>query len=271
MTTPAAATLPRPAEEGAARAGNVVRRVRLCGLTIDDMGANAVVARIAAGLASGQRLLVLNANAHLITQAQRLPWLREFFNRADIAFFDGAGPQLAAWMRTGMRPARTTPPEWADRVGALVASRGGSVFWLGGTAETAARAADIFSARHGVRTAGWRDGFFDLDPASADSLALVEQINAARPDILFVNMGMPRQERWLNDNWHRIDAQVAITAGALVDHVAGKVRRPPRWVADLGLEWAVRLAVEPRRLWRRYLLGLPQFGLLVVSDAVRPR
>jgi N-acetylglucosaminyldiphosphoundecaprenol N-acetyl-beta-D-mannosaminyltransferase len=81
-------------------------------------------------------------------------------------------------------------------------------------------------------------------------------------------MGMPLQERWLATHWHALNARVAITAGALVDHAAGRVRRPPRWVANCGLEWAVRLAIEPRRLWRRYLLGLPSFGLAVLSELV---
>ena len=67
-----------------------------------------------------------------------------------------------------------------------------------------------------------------------------------------MNMGMPLEERWLADHWDRLNVKVAVTAGALVDHVAGRVRRPPRWVANCGLEWAARLAIEPRRLWRRY-------------------
>ena len=70
-------------------------------------------------------------------------------------------------------------------------------------------------------------------------------------------MGMPRQERWLWETFDQLQTGVAITAGALVDHAAGRVRRPPRWVANLGVEWLVRLVREPRRLWRRYLLGLP--------------
>jgi N-acetylglucosaminyldiphosphoundecaprenol N-acetyl-beta-D-mannosaminyltransferase len=82
-------------------------------------------------------------------------------------------------------------------------------------------------------------------------------------------MGMPRQERWLWDNWEELGPVVAITAGALVDHAAGRVRRPPRWVANLGVEWLVRLLREPRRLWRRYLLGLPVFGAYLLGYAIR--
>jgi N-acetylglucosaminyldiphosphoundecaprenol N-acetyl-beta-D-mannosaminyltransferase len=82
---------------------------------------------------------------------------------------------------------------------------------------------------------------------------------------------MPLQERWLHDHWHLINVPVAITAGALVDHAAGHVRRPPRWVANLGLEWAVRLVIEPKRLWRRYLLGLPVFVACVLTHTIARR
>jgi N-acetylglucosaminyldiphosphoundecaprenol N-acetyl-beta-D-mannosaminyltransferase len=112
-------------------------------------------------------------------------------------------------------------------------------------------------------------GFFDHAPGSAENERVLAAINAARPDLLLVNMGMPRQEAWLAENWHSLDVRVAITAGALVDHVAGRVKRPPAWVADAGLEWAVRLALEPGRLWRRYLLGLPRFAALVAVEKIR--
>ena len=65
--------------------------------------------------------------------------------------------------------------------------------------------------------------------------------------------------------------RVALTAGALVDHIAGTVHRPPRWVANLGIEWLVRLLREPKRLWRRYLLGLPAFGMLMLRDVLHSR
>ena len=90
---------------------------------------------------------------------------------------------------------------------------------------------------------------------------MLADIERTKPDLLLINMGMPLQERWLSENWTKLDVPVAITAGALVDHMAGLVKRPPLWVANCGLEWLVRLVIEPRRLWRRYLCGLPLFAL----------
>jgi N-acetylglucosaminyldiphosphoundecaprenol N-acetyl-beta-D-mannosaminyltransferase len=241
------------------------------GAALDDLSAVEIVAEILRVLDCGGRARVINANAYMLNLTFETPWLRDLFRQSEITFFDGAGAQLAAQFLTGRRPRRTTPPEWAAEVAAGVAQRGGSVYLLGGEATAAAAAAARLSSDTSVRVAGYHHGFFDPTPGSAEARAVIDEINRLRPAVLFLNMGMPRQERWLFDYWDQIDVPVAVTAGALVDHLAGRVRRPPRWVADLGLEWLVRLAVEPKRLWRRYVIGLPVFGWRVLGERRKPR
>jgi N-acetylglucosaminyldiphosphoundecaprenol N-acetyl-beta-D-mannosaminyltransferase len=245
-------------------------RFEFLGLRLDDMDGDAIAAAAAAAVRERRSLLVLNANAHMVVLTKREPWLRDLLNRADIAFCDGAGVQLAAWALNGHRPHRTTPPEWIDRFAAQLPA-GASVFWLGGAPDVVDAAAQRFSKRHAVRIAGVQHGFFDHRAGSDENEALIRRINQASPDVLLVTMGMPLQERWLDENWRRLDVRVAIAAGALVDHVAGRVQRPSAWVADAGLEWLVRLVREPKRLWRRYILGLPVFGLYVLLDFLDPR
>jgi N-acetylglucosaminyldiphosphoundecaprenol N-acetyl-beta-D-mannosaminyltransferase len=230
--------------------------ISVMGLRLHNLHREQIAQKVIAAAAQKRRLLVVNANAHLVVLAQKNPWLPALFRKADIAFCDGAGVQLAIRLLTGRAAHRTTPPEW---VGTVLAALGpkASVFWLGGAHE----------ARFGVRTAGIQHGYFDMTRESADTRAIVERINQSRPTILLVNMGMPRQERWLWENWDQLVPCVAVTAGALVDHAAGRVSRPPRAVANLGMEWLVRLVREPRRLWRRYLLGLPVFGVYMLRYA----
>ena len=241
--------------------------IRVMGLQLHNLHREVIAGRVAAAALAKRRMLVVNANASLIVLAQRHRWLGRMFARADIAFCDGAGVQLAIRLLTGRAAHRTTPPEWIGPVLQAVGAAG-SVFWLGGDAGVVEQAARRYAARYGVRTAGTQHGFFDMARNSPDTLALVARINIAKPSILLVNMGMPRQERWLWENWERLDPVVAITAGALVDHAAGLRHRPPRWVANLGVEWLVRLVREPRRLWRRYLLGLPVFIAYVLRYAI---
>lgn len=241
--------------------------IDIMGLRLHNLHRRTIAERVITAAGSKQKMLVVNANANLVVLSQTLGWMPALFLKADIAFCDGAGVQLAIRLLKGRAAHRTTPPEW---IGAALEALGpkASIFWLGGSKEAVVKAARNYEERYGVRTAGVQDGFFDMAKDSVENLALVARINSAAPSILLVNMGMPRQERWLWDNWDRLQTGVAITGGALVDHAAGHVRRPPRWVANLGIEWLVRLVREPKRLWRRYLLGLPVFGLFVMRYAV---
>lgn len=241
-------------------------RLSVLGAELEDLGAEDVVARIFTALDARARVRVLNANAYMLNLTYENAWLRDLFREAEITFFDGVGAQLAARALTGRHPRRTTPPEWVFDVAKGVAKREGSIYMLGGEQTAAKLASDRLTLETGVRVAGVHDGFFDHAKGSAANAALLAEINRVRPEVLFINMGMPRQERWLYDHWEQIDVPVAVTAGALVDHLAGRVRRPPKWVADMGLEWLVRLAVEPQRLWRRYILGLPVFGWRVLRE-----
>ncbi len=244
--------------------------IEVMGLRLHNLHRDVIAQRVASAAILRRKTLVVNANAHLVVLSQTNPWIRALFSTADIAFCDGAGVQLAIRLLTGRAAHRTTPPEW---IGTVLKSLGpkASIFWLGGRPEVVTKAASRYEELYAVRTAGVQHGFFDMSLNSADTLALVEKINRAAPSILLVNMGMPRQERWLWDNWDRLQPGVTITGGALVDHAAGHVQRPPRWVANLGIEWLVRLVREPRRLWRRYLLGLPVFGVYVLQYALRGR
>ncbi|MFC7738415.1 WecB/TagA/CpsF family glycosyltransferase [Roseomonas sp. GCM10028921] len=256
---------------GAAPAPRILRSLRVLGVRVDDIAPDDIVAHVVDTIRRGGRTYVVNANAHLLTVAQENDWVQGFYDRANIAFCDGAGVQFVTWARTRRRPYRTTPPEWVAEIARQTGPEGRTVFWLGGSEDAVTRAAAKFEQQTGMRSVGHRNGFFDHHAGSEDNRQLVEQINAASPDLLLLNMGMPLQERWLHDHWHLLNVRAAITAGALVDHAAGRVRRPPRWVADIGLEWAVRLAIEPKRLWRRYLLGLPRFGGLVLRETLLGR
>jgi N-acetylglucosaminyldiphosphoundecaprenol N-acetyl-beta-D-mannosaminyltransferase len=97
----------------------------------------------------------------------------------------------------------------------------------------------------------------------------VSLINNASPDVLLVGFGMPLQEKWIAANLARTHAWVVLSGGACLDYAAGKVRRGPPWMVNHGLEWLARLLIEPRRLWRRYLMGNPRFLLTVLRQRWR--
>ena len=231
-------------------------------LTVEDL--HAEIGRLVRG---GGRGLVLNANAHCLNLCYEDPALRAFFSGAEVVFCDGAGVMLAAKFLGGRIPERITYADWAWRLAAFAAAEGFSLFFLGARPGVAEAAARRLKERHpGLEISGVHHGYFDHSVGSPESEAVVEEINAAAPDILLVGLGMPLQEYWLLDNRRRLDAGVALTGGAVFDYVSGRLGRGPRLLTDNGLEWLARLLVEPRRLWRRYLIGNPLFLLRVVRQ-----
>jgi N-acetylglucosaminyldiphosphoundecaprenol N-acetyl-beta-D-mannosaminyltransferase len=112
---------------------------------------------------------------------------------------------------------------------------------------------------------GWRDGYIQHEGPDA----VVEQVRDAHPDILFVGMPSPRKEYWLADNLQRLGVPFSMGIGGSFDVYAGRVKRAPAWMQRAGLEWLFRFGQEPRRMWRRYLLGNVAFVWLVALQWAR--
>ena len=105
---------------------------------------------------------------------------------------------------------------------------------------------------------------FECDPAECERI--IERINEARPDLLFVGLGAPKQEYWMYDNRFRVRAQMALGIGVSFEFVGGIVARAPRWMQVSGLEWSFRLITEPKRMWKRYLVGNIYFCYLIARQ-----
>jgi N-acetylglucosaminyldiphosphoundecaprenol N-acetyl-beta-D-mannosaminyltransferase len=242
-------------------------RVDVLGVGVDPLTVEDLHAQIVRLVRRRRRGLVLNVNAHCLNLCYEDAALRAFFNGAEVVFCDGAGVMLAARVLGGRIPARITYADWAWRLAAFAAAEGFSLFFLGARPGVAQAAAEKLKKRHpNLKIAGVRHGYFDHAAGSPQSAAVVEEINAAAPDILLVGLGMPLQERWLMDNRERIEAGAILTGGAVFDYVSGRLSRGPRLLTDNGFEWLARLLVEPRRLWRRYLVGNPLFLLRVLRQ-----
>jgi len=223
---------------------------------------HAEIARLAR---AGRPGLILNVNAHCLNLCYEDRGLRDALNSAEVVFCDGAGVMLAARMLGSRIPVRITYAAWIWRLADFAAAEDFSLYFLGARPGLAQEAARRLRERYpGLRIVGVHHGYFDHSAGSAENEAVLEEINATSPDILLIGLGMPLQEIWLTHNRHRLDVGVALTGGAVFDYVSGMVRRGPRILTEHGLEWLVRLLHEPRRLWRRYLIGNPLFLLRVL-------
>ena len=241
--------------------------VSVLGIGVDPLTVPELHGRIAAAVREQARATFLHVNVHALNLACRHPWLHGYLNSADLVVCDGAGVQLAARLLGGRLPARITYADWIWQLAAFAEREGFTLFLLGAKPGVAREAALRLAERHGrLDIVGCHHGYFDHGPDSADNRRVIEAVNAASPDILITAFGMPLQERWLADNRARLDVRVALAGGAVLDYVSGRLARGPRWMTDNGLEWLARLLIEPGRLWRRYLVGNPQFLVRVLRQ-----
>jgi N-acetylglucosaminyldiphosphoundecaprenol N-acetyl-beta-D-mannosaminyltransferase len=218
-------------------------------------------------IAGGRRATVLYANVYGVNLAQSDRDLRGAYRSADLVFCDGQGVRLGARLLGCHLPERYTPPDWIEQFAARCAERGYRIFLLGTEQVIVERAAERLRVRFPGLEVAAHHGFFDLD--GAENAAVLERIAAFAPHVVLVGMGMPRQERWIARNAPALEANVTMSVGALFDYLAERVARGPRWLTDNGFEWVCRLWYEPRRLWRRYLLGNPRFLWLIARQRLR--
>jgi len=243
------------------------QRSRIFDIPVDLDRPSELIRRITGWVGSGRRARrVMYVNAHVLNQSRAIPALREALEQADLVYCDGYGVRLAAKALDVEIPHRMTGADWIWGLAALCELNDQSIYLLGAepgvTPEAARRLQRWYPL---LQIAGTHHGYFDIGSAHDDRV--VEDINACRPDIVLVGMGTPKQELWVAENAARLETDVVWTVGALFDYVSGRVPRAPRWLADNGLEWIFRLAIEPQRMWRRYLLGNPVFISRVMAQA----
>jgi N-acetylglucosaminyldiphosphoundecaprenol N-acetyl-beta-D-mannosaminyltransferase len=214
-----------------------------------------------------RKMLVLSGNVYSYNLAYENASLRAFFNQADIVRLDGEGVRWGAKLLGFRTPPRMTWADFAWDLAEYAEQHSFTLFFLGAKPGIAQNAASRLKEHSpNLKFVGIQHGYFDRTSGCAENEAVIEQINVARPNILVIGFGMPVQERWLMENRERIDADVVLTGGAVFDYISGELRRGPRLLTDHGFEWLARLLIEPRRLWKRYIIGNPVFFWRVLKQ-----
>lgn len=248
MNAPAPVSITPPAPARPAR-------VRLLGGEVDAVTPAQVLAFAEARIAAGRPAIIANHNLHSLYLLRRDASMRALYAMADLIEADSY--PLIAWGKLLGRPIgrehRATYLDWREDFWALATARQWRVFYLGGAPGVAARGAAAIRQRWPSADITVRDGFFDMDHA-VEAGAVLDAIRAARPQVLLVGMGMPRQEAWIARHHADLPPCVTLPVGAAFDYEAGAVPTPPRWTGPLGLEWLYRFATEPRRLFSRYFI-----------------
>jgi N-acetylglucosaminyldiphosphoundecaprenol N-acetyl-beta-D-mannosaminyltransferase len=244
-------------------------KVRVGKILVDRISLDEMLRLVKMALESRIPRTILNANANAVTLAQAHQSFAGAMAKADVIFCDGYGVYLAAQVLGAAIPERFTYADINEKLARVCHSAGGSLFLLGAKDGVAARAArNLEAAVPGLRVYS-HHGYFPKDDQS--SREVIDILNRSGASMLFVGFGMPLQELWITKYRAELEAIVVLSVGAALDYAAGVVSRGPRLLTQHGFEWLARLAIEPRRLWRRYLLGLPEFGLLVARQWMSQR
>jgi N-acetylglucosaminyldiphosphoundecaprenol N-acetyl-beta-D-mannosaminyltransferase len=241
--------------------------VPLCGATIGT-----VVDRCREAI-QGQspQVVVACTNPHSLVVSRQDAEFRRALLDADIVLPDGVGVTLAGHLlRRNFGPRITGLDFFRAVLDSLGRQGQGRVAFFGSSPEVLKRLVARVSAEHPSVTV-----VAAISPpygawSEAEDARYLAALNAAKPDVVWVGMTAPRQEKWVLANRRHIEAPVIASVGAVFDYHAGTVRRAPEWVCHAGLEWLYRLAGEPRRLWRRTLVSAPQFMWFAMLEALQP-
>jgi N-acetylglucosaminyldiphosphoundecaprenol N-acetyl-beta-D-mannosaminyltransferase len=245
------------------------RRVDVLGVAVSAITMAHAVERVAAWIRDRDPSYVTVTGVHGVMESQRDPDLLAIHNRAGLVTPDGM-PLVWCCHRAGLDDVeRVYGPDLMLAVLERGIAEGWRSFFYGGAPGVADQLADALVARFpGLQVAGTFSPPF-APMSERDDAAVVAQIDATSPDLVWVGLSTPKQERWMAAHVGRLRAPVLLGVGAAFDFHAGTVRQAPRWIQRSGLEWAYRLAREPRRLWRRYLRNNPAFVARIVRRPPR--
>lgn len=245
--------------------------IAILGVRIDNVTAPEAIERIERMAVSGRPHYFVTANVDFLVRARQDPELRRILLDADLALCDGAPIVWASRILGNPLPERVAGSDLVPLLLELARQKGLRVFFLGASPEAAAAAIVNVGRRHpGLLVAGHSPPFGAFQAADDD--AIERRLAEARPDLLFVAFGCPKQEKWIAAHYRALGVPVSGGVGATIDFLSGR-RRAPMWMRRAGLEWAFRLLAEPRRLFGRYWKDFRVFGIELSRQyrLLRPR
>jgi N-acetylglucosaminyldiphosphoundecaprenol N-acetyl-beta-D-mannosaminyltransferase len=242
--------------------------VHILGLPVTPLTMEELLLQADRCIASRGQMLLGVVNAAKVVNARRNPYLRQSLKRADIIVADGAPiVWLSRLMGTSI-PERVAGIDIMYRLLERSCEKNYSVYFLGAEPDVVKKVVELVRSNfHGLRIAGFRDGYFD----TSEEKQIAEDIRNSGADILFVAISSPRKEAFLEKWHHFMLVPVCHGVGGSFDVLAGVTKRAPLWMQGCGLEWLYRVIQEPRRLWKRYLVTNIIFITISLEAVVRAR
>ena len=236
----------------------MMEKIDIRGIPFDNVTMDEAASLVEKRLGAGQKTAVFTPNAEIVQSCIESEEILRTVRFADVILPDGIGVVKAAKILGTPLKEKVPGVELGERLFSDLAKTGNTFFILGGKPGVAEDAAKNISEKYGTHFAGCRDGYFEKSGAESDSV--VNEIVSSGADVLIVCLGFPAQEKWIKENFSKLEnVKLALALGGSVDVWAGRVRRAPKLFIKLGLEWLWRLIRQPSRLGR--MMKLPKFYL----------
>jgi N-acetylglucosaminyldiphosphoundecaprenol N-acetyl-beta-D-mannosaminyltransferase len=248
------------------------QRLEVRGLPLDPLTEGEVVERVMSALRAGRGGWIATPNVDHVRRATRDGRLADLIRTADISVADGAPVVWATKIAGAPVPARVTGADLLWSLSGAAAAEGRSVYLLGGEPGVPDRAAAALQATFPeLKVAGTCSPPRGFEHDTDEMERCLEGLLAAAPDIVFVGLGFPKQENVISTFGGKLPTTWWLGCGAALPFAAGDLKRAPAWMRPLGLEWFFRLAHEPRRLFRRYVMEDAPFAFTLLSWALLTR
>ena len=238
----------------------------LFGVEIDALDMSNTVDRIMTLVDRRVQVQHVAINAGKVVMMSKDDKLRAVIRACPVVNADGQSVVIASRLLRRPLPERVAGIDLFAELVKRAAENGRSVYFLGARDEVLDEMLSRFRIQYPtLRIAGFRNGYWNDDAEGID------QVRAAQPDLLFLAIPSPRKEFWLAEHLPALGVPFAMGVGGSFDVLAGKIKRAPKWVQRIGCEWVYRLVQEPRRMWKRYLVGNTAFMWLTVKELWRSR
>lgn len=238
-----------------------LKRVEILGVNVNSLTMIQAVEKVQQFIDEKKNALVATANAEMLMRATQDAELKSILNEADLVVPDGAGTVWASNYLGVEMPERVAGYDLAQELMREAPARNDRIYFFGSAPGVAEKAREkALELYPGIKIVGTRNGFF----SAADEAEIIAEIKAARPDILLVALGVPKQEKWLYKHRKELNIPVSIGVGGTLDVMAGVMQRAPLWMQRAKLEWLFRGLKQPSRAGR--LLALPKFVLKVMAS-----
>jgi N-acetylglucosaminyldiphosphoundecaprenol N-acetyl-beta-D-mannosaminyltransferase len=237
----------------------------ILGVRVDPCESGGLLEDIARSVQERKPHIYAYANVHALNLAWSMPGFRAFLNSSHKVYCDGEGVRLAARLLGFHLPRRIVLTYFFWDICQQAELMGHSLFLLGSHEEQLMESVERIRSRYpSLRISGTHHGFFEKRGPQTD--AVLDLIQSAEPDLLFIGFGMPLQEDWIEENRDRLIVPAIFPCGSMIEYASGRKTFAPAWMSNHGMEWVYRLFQEPGRLWKRYLLGNPLFFIRVLRQ-----